>query len=171
MDPTTAAWYAGFYERGGNIENDRSDNNGIFIRFTRDERDSLDEGAKLWGGTVKEVEFFTVKDKTTIVTRRWDQRFRLGCNTVVSHSWKSHEWRMSQTDSLKFIAEINPYMRIPSRIREIETAIEISTRPFDRTFKCKYCEKGFSSNSGRTRHHKEVHPDVVGVKPLSVEGQ
>ena len=67
-------------------------------------------------------------------------------------------WRLSQKDALKFIEDIKPYLQIPYKINQIQTAIEKSKRGLKRRFPCKYCSNDYSHPSGRRRHEKKVHP-------------
>lgn len=48
-------------------------------------------------------------------------------------------------------------MKIPYKINQIKTCIEISKKPFIRRFKCKYCDNDYVSPSGRRRHEKKEH--------------
>jgi len=54
-------------------------------------------------------------------------------------------------------------MLIPYKINQINICIEKLKEPWDKRFKCSFCEKTFSDLSGRRRHEKQQHIEK-GIK-------
>lgn len=128
-------WFTGFFEGEGSVVNDISNNNKLRVCASQNDRAPLDEAVSIWGGSVRE-------------------RVRTTDRGKVCHG---HEWRISHNASLKFIEDIKPYMRIPSKIQQMEEAIQKSKDGLNRRFKCNFCDKDYASPSGRRRHEKKEH--------------
>lgn len=128
-------WMAGFYEGEGSISNDISNNCRLRLSISQNDPRPLFEAQKKWGGSVRKRTRVTLKGK-------------------VCHG---HEWRISHNETIKFIDDIRPYMRIPYKIQQIENAIHKLRNPLKRRYKCKFCDKDYASPSGRRRHEKSSH--------------
>ena len=57
-------------------------------------------------------------------------------------------------------------MIIPYKIKQIENAFNKFNQPWDKKFKCNFCNKEFADISGRRRHEKNNH---IEKKPLLLE--
>jgi hypothetical protein len=128
-------WFAGFYEAEGSVSNDISNDNKIRLMISQNDRTPLDEACRLWGGSVRE-------------------KVRISITGKECHG---HEWRLSHHDSLQFLNDIRPYMRVPYKIQQLERVLANSEVRLHRRFKCNYCDKDYASPSGRRRHEKIIH--------------
>jgi len=137
MDNTTfTIWMAGFYEGEGSVSNDISNANKLRMSIHQNDPAPLYRAQSIWGGSVrKRVRKSPASDKICI----------------------GYEWRCGHHDSVKFLSDIRPYMCIPYKIKQLETAIVRSTQKMNRRFKCKFCSNDYASPSGRRRHEKQVH--------------
>ena len=154
VDQIFTIWMAGFYEGEGYVSNDKSNNNRIRLGIDQNDPTPLYKAQEIWGGSVR-------------------ARTRTSLTGKICHG---NVWRLSQKDALKFLEDIKPYLQIPYKINQIQTAIEKSKRGLKRRFPCKYCSNDYSNPSGRRRHEKKVHPtqalasgDAVGVHVDAVE--
>ncbi len=129
-------WFCGFYEGEGYLSNDRTNNNRIRLGIAQNDRTPLDLAVKLWGGTIKKrVRKSPASDKV--------------CT--------GYEWTVSHNKALVFIEDIKPYMLIPYKIKQIETALQKAREGLKLKFKCKDCDMEYASPAGRRRHWKSVH--------------
>ena len=130
-------WMAGFYEGEGYVSNDKSNNNRIRLGIDQNDPTPLVKAQKIWGGSV---------------------RTRTRKSPASDKICHGNSWRLCQKDALKFIEDIKPYLQIPYKINQLQTAVEKSKRGLKRRFPCKYCSNDYSNPSGRRRHEKKVHP-------------
>jgi hypothetical protein len=129
-------WFCGFYEGEGSISNDKSNNNRLRISISQNDPTPLLRGKNIWGGSILKRERKTITGKISI----------------------GYEWRLSHYDSLIFIKDIKPYMKIPYKINQINKAINKLNEKITTLYKCKYCDKDYANPSGRRRHEKSKHP-------------
>lgn len=138
MDNTAfTIWMAGFYEGEGYVSNDISNNNRIRLGIDQNDPTPLVKAQKIWGGSV---------------------RARTRKSPASNKICHSNTWRLCHKDALKFIEDINPYLQIPYKIKQIEIAIAKSKLDLKRRFGCKFCSNDYASPAGRRRHEKKVHP-------------
>lgn len=150
-DPVTLAWFAGFYEGEGWVSNDKENRNRLKVGIAQNDRTPLDQGQAIWGGSViKRVRKSPATNSTKICT--------------------SHAWNLSHAKGLKFIRDIRPYMRIPYKIQQFEKCLAKPKEPWDRRFKCKFCDLDFADPSGRRRHEKKEHVDKGVVHKCEYSG-
>ena len=137
MNNTTfTIWMAGFYEGEGSVSNDISNANKLRMSISQNDPTPLYRAQQIWGGSVrKRVRKSPASGKICI----------------------GYEWRCCHHKSLIFLSDIRPYMCIPYKIKQLETAIAKSLIKPTRRFKCKYCSNDYASPSGRRRHEKQVH--------------
>lgn len=129
-------WMAGFYEGEGSISNDISNNNKLRLNVSQNDPHPLNEAKHIWGGNIRK---------------------RVRKSPASNKICTGYEWRLSHCESLKFIEDIRPYMIIPYKIKQLDTAIEKSKTKLDRRFKCTFCDNDYASPSGRRRHIKLSH--------------
>lgn len=133
------AWFAGFYEGEGSISNDKSNNMRFRITISQNDRTPLDIGQAIWGGSIRK---------------------RVRKSPASSKICICHEWVMYFKEAVRFINDIEPYMKIPYKIDQIKIAYEKYEKGITRRFKCKYCNLDYASPSGRRRHEKSEHSDT-----------
>ena len=133
-------WFCGFYEGEGSISNDISNNNRLRISISQNDPTPLVEGKNRWGGSVRKRTRISLTGKE--------------CN--------GNEWTMSHNDSLKFVEDIKPYMKIPRKIEQIDNAISLWKNFVKGSikFKCSFCDKEYSNPSGRRRHVLNDHKNI-----------
>jgi len=127
-------WFCAFYEGEGSISNDKSNYNRIRISICQNDKTPLELGKKLWGGCIR-------------------NRVRQSKNKTCY----GHEWIMNQPQALKFLEDIKPYMKIPYKINQMKTALNISQIKYERTFKCFFCDLEYANPQGRRRHEIQSH--------------
>ena len=128
-------WFCGFYEGEGCVCNDKSNNNRLRLSIAQNDKTPLELGQKLWGGTIQvRKRISPASDKVCL----------------------GHEWRLCHKESLVFLNDIKPFMLIPYKIKQIETALALADAGLERKFKCHFCEKEYASPSGRRRHEKST---------------
>jgi hypothetical protein len=132
----TTIWFAGFYEGEGSISNDISNNMRLRVSMSQNDKTPLEIGQKIWGGTV---------------------RVRIRKSPASDKICTGHEWVMRHHESLKFIDDIKPYMKIPYKINQIDIVMERLTKGIVRRFKCPQCDNDYASPSGRRRHFLVTH--------------
>lgn len=133
-------WFSGFYEGEGYCSNDISNDNRLRLGIAQNDRTPLDIGQSIWGGHItKRIRKSPASDKI--------------CT--------GYEWRLSHHESLQFIQDIKPFMLIPYKIQQIDTALSRSKEGNSRRFSCKFCTDTFASGSGRRRHEKTFHINTV----------
>lgn len=137
MDQQTfTIWFAGFYEGEGSVSNDKSNNNKLRLSVSQNDRTPLDMAHKRWGGTVlKRTRKSPASEKICV----------------------GYEWRISHNLSLKFIEDIKPFMIIPYKISQIETALVKASEGNNQNYKCNFCNKEYANPAGRRRHEKKEH--------------
>jgi hypothetical protein len=128
-------WFAGFYEGEGSVSNDISNRNRLRVSISQNDITPLKIGKNIWGGNIRNRKRITNKGKI--------------CN--------GNEWVLNHNSSLNFLNDIKPYMIIPYKISQIEKAYEKFNEPWNKKFKCAFCEKEFCDMSGRRRHEKNNH--------------
>lgn len=128
-------WFAGFYEGEGSISNDICNRNKIRISISQNDKIPLEIGKKIWGGNIRERTRITEKGKISY----------------------GNEWQLNHNLSLKFIDDIKPFMIIPYKINQVEKVFKVLNEPWNKKFKCKFCDKEFVDMSGRRRHEKNNH--------------
>ena len=106
-------WFCAFYEGEGSISNDKSNYNHIRISISQNDITPLELGKKLWGGFIR-------------------NRIRQSKNKTCY----GNEWIMNRPQAIKFIEDIKPYMKIPYKIQQIENALELAKKSYERKFKC-----------------------------------
>lgn len=136
MNISDVIWFAGFYEGEGSISNDVSNNMKFRVSITQNDKTPLELGQKLWGGSIRE---------------------RIRKSPASDKICKGYEWVMYHKESLKFINDIEPYMKIPYKINQIKLVKENHQKGITRRFKCHYCELDYANPSARRRHEKTVH--------------
>jgi len=129
-------WMAGFYEGEGSVSNDISNRNRLRMSISQNDPTPLEKAKIIWGGSVRKI------------VRKSPASDKI-CT--------GYEWRISHNKSIIFFKDIQPYMIIPYKIKQFEKVIQIWKEPFDRRFKCNFCENDYASPSGRRRHEKKVH--------------
>lgn len=129
-------WFAGFYEGEGSISNDKSNNNRLCISVSQNDNTPLVKAKEIWGGNI---------------------RARTRVSPVSNKICYGNEWRISHNDSLKFINDIKPFMIIPYKINQIETALKLFREGSNKSYKCNFCTKIYANPSGRRRHEKKEH--------------
>jgi len=134
-------WFAGFYEGEGSISNDISNRNRLRVCISQNDDTPLKIGKNIWGGNIRNRTRITPKGKI--------------CN--------GNEWVLNHNSSLKFLNDIKPYMLIPYKINQLENAYKKLKEPWDKKFKCNFCDKVFADMSGRRRHEKNNHIEK-GIK-------
>lgn len=131
-------WFCGFYEGEGSVSNDKSNNNRIKLSITQNDPTPLNLAKELWGGNVrKRVRKSPASDKLCV----------------------GYEWTLSHNYALKFLKDITPYMMIPYKIKQMNSAFEIAEKGDDRRYKCNFCDIDYANPSGRRRHEKKEHID------------
>ena len=131
MDDLSIAWFSGFYEGEGSISNDISNNMRLRVSISQNDRTPLDIGQKFWGGTV---------------------RIRKRKSPASDKICIGHDWVLRHHESLKFINDIKPYMKIPYKMKQIDMVMERLTKGIMRRFNCPHCDQDYASPSGRRRH-------------------
>ena len=126
-------WMAGFYEGEGYVSNDKSNNNRIRLGIDQNDPTPLIKAQKIWGGSIKH---------------------RIRKSPASDKICHGNSWRLCQKDALKFIEDIKPYLQIPYKINQLQTAIEKSKHGLKRRFSCKFCSNDYAND----RHEKKVHP-------------
>ena len=129
-------WFCAFYEGEGSISNDKSNYNRFRISISQNDITPLELGKSIWGGCIR---------------KRTRQSKNKTCH--------GHEWIMNQPQALKFIEDIKPYMKIPYKIKQLEKALEISEKGYERKFKCFFCDAEYANPGCRRRHEKQAHID------------
>ncbi len=131
MDNTIIAWFSGFYEGEGCVSNDISNNMRLRLSISQNDRTPLDFGKSIWGGTVrKRIRKSPASDKICI----------------------GHDWVLRHHESLKFLEDIKPYMKIPYKINQIQIVMDKFNQGIQRRFVCPHCNEDYASPSGRRRH-------------------
>jgi hypothetical protein len=133
--PETVIWFCGFYEGEGCVSNDKSNNNRLKLSISQNDRAPLDLGMSIWGGSIRD-------------------RTRLSVNNKVCHG---HEWVLNHCQAVQFIDDINPYMKIPYKINQIEVALENVKKGYKGEYKCGFCDKIFTISANRRRHELNLH--------------
>lgn len=129
-------WFAGFYEGEGTVCNDKSNNNRLRIQVSQNDPSPLKRAKEVWGGCLyKRTRKSPASEKICV----------------------GYEWRISHNDTLKFIDDIKPFMIIPYKISQVETALEKAIQGSDETYKCNFCDNVYANPSGRRRHEKKEH--------------
>ena len=129
-------WFTGFYEGEGSISNDMSNNMRLRVCISQNDRTPLDYGQTIWGGTVRK---------------------RIRKSPASDKICTGHEWVLRHHESLKFINDIRPYMKIPYKIKQIDNVMERLSKGIERRFKCPHCDNDYASPSGRRRHVLATH--------------
>ncbi len=129
-------WFAGFYEGEGSISNDISNRNKFRIVLSQNDRTPLDIGKNIWGGSIRE---------------------RVRKSPASDKICKGYEWKLNHTLSIKFLEDIEPYMIIPYKIKQIEICREKLKEEWVRRFKCSFCDSDLSDTTGTRRHEKINH--------------
>ena len=129
-------WFAGFYEGEGWICNDKYNSNKLRLGIDQNDPKPLYQAKEIWGGSITK---------------------RIRKSPASEKICTGYCWRIGHKDTLKFIEDIRPFMRIPYKIGQIETCIEISGQPFEGKFKCNFCDREYVNSSGRRRHEKKEH--------------
>jgi len=132
-----AIWFCGFYEGEGSVSNDISNADRLRLSISQNDSTPLYEAMKRWGGSVR-------------------PRVRISLKGKECHG---NEWRLSHHQSLKFLKDIRPFMKIPRKIEQVKTAIERFNN-YDGSFvpyQCDFCDKKYSNPSGRRRHIRDEH--------------
>ena len=129
-------WFCGFYEGEGCICNDTSNNNKLRLSIAQNDIAPLELAKTLWGGHIHR---------------------RVRMSPASGKICTGHEWRLSHHESLQFIKDIKPFMIIPYKKSQVETALKLAEEGLQRRFKCPSCDSDFASPSGRRRHFKAIH--------------
>ena len=129
-------WFCGFYEGEGSLSNDRSNNNRIRLSIAQNDKTPLEIAKKIWGGFIAK---------------------RIRKSPASEKICEGYEWRCGHNQAMKFIEDIKPFMLIPYKINQINTALERVKEGSDARYPCKLCEADFASPSGRRRHFKNFH--------------
>ncbi len=128
--------YYGFYEGEGTVYNDKHNNNRLRTSVSQNDPVPLLKAQALWGGTIyKRTRKSPASNKICV----------------------GYEWRLSHTDTLKFINDIYPFMIIPYKISQVEKALELMKIGSTDTYPCHFCDKVYANPSGRRRHEKKEH--------------
>jgi len=142
-------WFAGFYEGEGTISNDIGNNNRIRLSVAQNDITPLEKAKALWGGWItKRVRKSAMSDKI--------------CT--------GYEWALSHNPALRFIDDIKPYMIIPYKINQMERVLEASKHGSDERYTCRYCDLTYSAPSGRSRHERNQHSEIVCTLMCDVDG-
>lgn len=129
-------WFSGFYEGEGCISNDIGNRNKIRVSMAQNDKTPLEIGQKIWGGHIrKRVRKSPASEKICI----------------------GYEWCMNHKKGKIFINAIKPYMIIPYKINQIKKCLEKESEPWNRKFKCNFCDLEYTDYSGRRRHEKKEH--------------
>lgn len=133
---TFKIWFTGFYEGEGSISNDKSNNNRLRLSVSQNDITPLNKAMEEWGGSViKRTRKSPASEKICV----------------------NYEWRLCHNDAINFINDIKPYMIIPYKIQQIETALQRAEQGYKRDNKCNFCDKIYANSSGRRRHEKKEH--------------
>lgn len=130
-------WFCGFYEGEGWVSNDISNNNRLRLGIAQNDKTPLELAQTIWGGKIK-------------------HRVRVspaGTGKICS----GYELTLFHNDAKVFINDIKPFMIIPYKITQIETALTNANNGITRRFKCDVCDKDYASPSGRRRHWLAEH--------------
>lgn len=136
MDEKDIIWFAGFYEGEGSVSNDISNNMRLRVSISQNDRTPLDIGQKYWGGTIR------IRNRKSPAS----EKICIG-----------HEWILRHHESLKFLGDIKPYMKIPYKIQQIKNVMERLDKGINKRFKCSQCDHDYASPSGRRRHFLATH--------------
>jgi hypothetical protein len=129
-------WFCGFYEGEGYVCNDKSNNNRLRLGIAQNDVTPLQLGKSIWGGTIQK---------------------RIRKSPASIKMCEGHEWRLCHNEALVFIEDIKPYMLIPYKKKQLQTALEEAKKGIQRKFKCNHCDNEYASPSGRRRHEKSIH--------------
>lgn len=127
-------WFCGFYEGEGSVSNDKSNNNRIRLSISQNDKTPLELGKSIWGGSI-----------------------RLRIRQSKNKECHSYEWVLNHNQSLIFLEDIKPYMKIPYKITQIQKVLDEHKNGWHGEYKCSICELVYSSPQGRRRHEKKVH--------------
>ena len=136
-------WFAGFYEGEGWVCSDKGNCNRLRLGIAQNDRTPLDIGKNIWGGTIKE---------------------RIRKSPASDKICKGYEWTLPHVKSLEFINDIKPYLLIPQKINQINTAITNFESGERKRYKCKTCNDDFANPSSRRRHEKYFHQNSDASK-------
>lgn len=129
-------WFCGFYEGEGYVSNDKSNNNRLRLGIAQNDIKPLELAQSIWGGSIiKRVRKSPCSEKI--------------CT--------GYEWRICHNDAKIFLDDIKPYLIIPYKIQQIETAYKQAELGNPSRYKCPECDDDFASPSGRRRHFKNFH--------------
>nr|QBK91798.1 MAG: hypothetical protein LCPAC304_01360 [Pithovirus LCPAC304] len=141
------AWFAGFYEGEGSISNDKANGNRLRLSISQNDPTPLYLAQRIWGGYIrKRTRKSPASDKICI----------------------GHEWRLSHHPSLNFLGEIAPYMIIPKKIQQVETAKKNVKKPTEKRYICSFCAKAYIYPSNRRRHERKEHIEKGAVFKCSI---
>jgi len=129
-------WFSGFYEGEGSISNDITNRNRLRINISQNDATPLKIGQEKWGGFIRER------------TRK---------SPVSDKICHGHEWTLNHNQAIKFLNDIKPFMIIPYKINQIKVCENKLNEPWDKKFKCSFCDKEFADLTGRRRHEKNNH--------------
>ena len=133
-------WFCGFYEGEGWVSNDISNNNRIRVGIAQNDITPLEIAQRLWGGHIRK---------------------RVRKSPASEKICTCHEWILHHNDAITFLNDIKPYMLIPYKQQQITKALEGVDRGIERRFKCKTCDNDYASPSGRRRHEKQTHLNII----------
>ncbi len=129
-------WFCGFYEGEGSISNDKSNNNRLRLSISQNDPTPLMLAQDLWGGSLCQ---------------------RIRKSPASEKMCTGYEWRLCHRDSLKFLADIKPYMIIPYKIDQLDRTIQQAKIGHKGEYKCSYCGKIYANPAGRRRHELKEH--------------
>lgn len=130
----TVIWFCGFYEGEGCVSNDKSNNNRLKVSIAQNDRAPLDIGQRIWGGSIRE-------------------RVRESKNKTCH----GHEWSMNHCQALIFLEDIKAYMKIPYKIKQIETALQNVEKGYKGEYRCNFCDNVYTIAANRRRHELQAH--------------
>ena len=132
--PELVIWFCGFYEGEGCVSNDKSNNNRLKVSISQNDRTPLDLGMSIWGGSVR-------------------ARIRESKNKMCY----GNEWALNHCQAVQFLDDIKPYMKIPYKIKQLETALEKVEKGFKGEYPCGFCDKVYTIAANRRRHEVQAH--------------
>jgi len=143
MDDTFLVWFTGFYEGEGSITSHASRRNSLYLSVSQNDPVPLEMAQGRWGGSVvKRVRRSPASDKI--------------CT--------SHEWRIYGKPAELVALAIRPYMCIPYKIQQLESALARSHEPWTNQYPCSQCASIFADRSSLVRHQRNKHSSSTTVR-------